>query len=279
MVSARVIAYGAVVAAGLALLSPSGSACDNRYTQACAPQVAPAVETNQATKVAKSNVRTVKRKAIRTAKSPANARRKVAAAQRESVKRSAAVRRHAKWKSASKADRRRNASVVVEQRRKAVNLASVSSQSATGESVIQRRFRGFIAPVSMSTNVFEVMRKPRLDSSHMAPAPATEVAMVAPSMDEGAANAMAQAPAAQAPVAQAAVAQGAETETTGSAGFQLASASEVIVSEPPAAKPAQVVETAKPAEQPGDSLPLRELFFALCGALTAASALRFVVGA
>ena len=41
----------------------------------------------------------------------------------------------------------------------------------------------------------------------------------------------------------------------------------------------QVVETAKPAETPSDSLPLRELFLALCGSLTAASALRFVLGA
>jgi hypothetical protein len=239
----------------------------------CAPRVTPAVETNQATKVAKSKVRIVKRKAIRTATSPANARRKVAWAKRESVQRSAAVRRHAKWQSASKADRRRNAVAVIQQRRNAVSLASVSSQSTTSESAIQRRFRGFIAPVSMSTNVFEMMRKPRLDPSHMAPpAPMTEVAMVAPSMGGG--SAVAQAPAPQVPVAQSA-----DTETTGSAGFQLASASEVIVSEPPAAKPAQVVETAKPAEQPGDSLPLRELFLALCGALTAASALRFVVGA
>jgi hypothetical protein len=246
----------------------------------CAPRVTPAVETNQATKVAKSKVRTVKRKAVRTAKSPANARHKVAAAKRESVKRSAAVRRNTKWKSASKAERRRSAEVVVQQQRKSGSLASVSSQSATSESVIQRRFRGFIAKTSMSTNTFEMMRKPRLDSSHMAAAAAvTQVAMVAPSMDEGAAGAVAQAPAAQAPAAQALAVQSADTETTGSASFQLASASEVIVSEPPVTKPAQVVETAKPAEQPDDSLPLRELFLALCGALTAASALRFVVGA
>ncbi len=272
MVSARVIAYGAVVAAGLALLSPSGSS---------APRSAPMVETNQATKVAKSKVRTAKRKAIRTAKSSANARRKVAWTKRENLKRHAAVRRHAKWKSASKAERRRKASVIVQQRRKGASLASVSSQSTTSESAIQRRFRGFVAKTSMANNAFEVMRKPRLDSSHMAPA-AIRTAMVAPSMDEGAASVVpqnAQGPAVQAVAAQTAVAPSAGSETTGSTGFQLASAGEVIVSEPPVTKPAQVVETAQPAEKPGDSLPLRELFLALCGALTAASALRFVVGA
>jgi hypothetical protein len=268
MVSARVLVYGAVVAAGLAFLSPSGSACDNRYPKSCAPRVAPAVETNQATKVAKSKVRTVKRKAARTAKSASNARRKVAQQRRASAKRKAAVRSQAKWKSAKQADRRRSARAAVQQRRK-VDAASASTPSLTSESAIQRRFRGFIGPKPMSTNVFEVMRQPRLDSSHMAPAVAvaaavTDVAMVAPSIEESAPSV---------------VAQGAEVETTGSAGYQLASAGEVVVSEPPIVKPASVIEMAAPVEKPSDSLPLRELFLALCGALTAAGAVRFVVGA
>lgn len=267
MVSARVTAYGAVVAAGLALLSPSGSACDNRYSQSCGPKPSPAVETNQAAKVAKGapsrKVRAVKRKASRTA---ASARRKVDNAKRAAARRSASrARQAAKWKSTRQAERRRTARAVVQRRKNPV--ASASRQAVRGESVIVRRFRGFITPISMSTNVFEVMRKPRLDGSHLVPAATvtvTEAAMVAPSMD----GTSAAAPA------------GAEPETTGSADFQLASADSVIVSEPPVAAPtAQIAETAKPAERPSDSMPLRELFLALCGALTAASALRFVVGA
>jgi hypothetical protein len=246
MVSARVIAYGAVVAAGLALLAPSGTA----------RTASKSVETNQATKVAKGKVRTVKRKAVRVGRSAANARRKVAWA-KQGKPRAAQRARHAKWKSVK--DRRQHA-------RRSLTLASASSQSPTGDSAIQRRFRGFIAPVAMSTNAFEVMRKPRLDSSHLAPAVAisvTEPVMVAPSM-----------------TASAVPAPSAEPETTGSA-FQLASAESVVVGEPPVRAPAQVVESAKPkpAETPSDSLPLRELFLALCGALTAASAVRFVVGA
>lgn len=263
MVNARVTAYGAVVAAGLALLSPSGSACDNRYSQSCGPKPSPAVETNQAAKVAKGapsrKLRAVKRK-LRAVKRTAT--RTAASARRKSASR---ARQAAKWRSARQAERRRTARAVVQQRRKPV--AAGSSQPVRGESVIVRRFRGFITPISMSTNVFEVMRKPRLDGSHLVPAATvtvTEAAMVAPSMD----GTSAAAPA------------GAEPETTGSADFQLAAADSVIVSEPPLAAPAaQIAETAKPAERPSDSMPLRELFLALCGALTAASALRFVVGA
>jgi hypothetical protein len=240
MVSARVFAYGAVVAAGLALLAPSGTA----------RTASKSVETNQATKVAKGKVRTAKRKAVRVGRTT-TARRKAAQAKQRNA-RAAQRARHAKK---SVKDRRHQA-------RRSLTLASASSQSPTSDSAIQRRFRGFIAPVAMSTNPFEVMRKPRLDSSHLAPVVAikvTEPDMVAPSMTTGAAPSV-------------------EPEITGSA-YQLASAESVVVSEAPVSAPAQIVQTAKPAETPSDSLPLRELFLALCGALTAASALRFVVGA
>jgi hypothetical protein len=166
-------------------------------------------------------------------------------------------------------------------------LASAESRLSNPrpESALSRRFRGFISPTPMAQNGFEPFRKP-----HIVPLNLEQPIVAAAAETEN--QVAAVPPAAPAPQ---------ESATPAPAAMTLASAESRPVSlGEPVAKPAPVVAAAeappppppvqnvaqayvstapavpKPSE-PG-RFPVHQLVIALCGALGAASALRFIVG-
>ena len=188
-----------------------------------------------------------------------------------------------------------------------ISLASDSSRSVTlaPESTLARRFRGFIDPQPISDNAFEALRKPHLVALNMEPAATMPAAPIAAPETTEAAKAAdttaSVAPTAKqdrvAPVAgveqtvtrQAVLADAlaakplAQTETAASpalAAPALASAGSQAASTPQVMPQAAMTEAppAKPADEPG-RFPVHKLVLALCGALGAASALRFIVRA
>jgi len=176
-------------------------------------------------------------------------------------------------------------------RERGMTLASDSSRLTTllPESALARRFRGFIDPQPMSQNAFETLRKPHLVALNLEAAPAMPPASVEPAPVETASPVAAakQDRATPQPVASEAapivtkqvaltdaltpkLVPQVETVLAPAPAFALASASpEVIVTESP---------PSKPAEDPS-RFPVHKLVLALCGALGAASALRFIVRA
>jgi hypothetical protein len=171
---------------------------------------------------------------------------------------------------------------------------------------VARRFRGFIDPQPISDNAFEALRKPHLVALNMEPAAALPAAPIAvPESAEAASSAADSASAAAAakqariaPVAGAGqaptvtrqvaltdalaakpVAQAESVASPGLAAPQQASAGQGP-SAPQAMPQAVLTEAppAKPADEPG-RFPVHKLVLALCGALGAASALRFIVRA
>jgi hypothetical protein len=198
-----------------------------------------------------------------------------------------------------------------------MTLASDSARLTTlaPESTIARRFRGFIDPQPIADNVFEALRKPHLVALNMEPAAAMSVGSIAapetaeaatkaadntasiaaavkqdriaavasadqpPTMSRQAAltDALAAKPVAQAEavaspvltvVPQGFSAQG-SAQRSSAQGFSAQVMPQAVLTEAP---------PAKPADEPG-RFPVHKLVLALCGALGAASALRFIVRA
>jgi hypothetical protein len=169
-------------------------------------------------------------------------------------------------------------------------LTSAESRMTTAqpESAMARRFRGFIDPMPMAQNDFEAMRKPHIVPLNLEP-PVGLAQDAAPVVAEGPVPATAPALAAkQDRVAPQAVAA--------QPAMELASAESrpVTLGDPAPAKPAAVAAAntapapqaffsaaaTQPPDQPQRSgFPVHQLVIALCGALGAASALRFIVGA
>jgi hypothetical protein len=164
-------------------------------------------------------------------------------------------------------------------------LASAESRMTIApETPLARRFRGFIDPQPMAQNAFEALRKPHVVAVNLEPPlslPAEPAPVAAAAPDE--------------PQAQVAVVAKQDRVAPAPA-FELASAESkpVTLSEPAPAKPAPVatanatpplpqafMSEAPPAsDQPQPSrFSMHQLVIALCGALGAASALRFIVGA
>jgi hypothetical protein len=284
MSSVRVTAAGVVIVASMACFTAPVSACDDRYAKKCEKAAEAAAE-------GQAESAPGKRRIVRHV-------RLVAAT---SGKRTRLVRRtHAPGFTVKREGR--------------MTLASDSTRLATlaPESAVARRFRGFIDPQPIADNVFEALRKPHLVALNMEPAAAVGTGPIAaPGTAEAASNAAdntaSVAAAAKqdriAPVASAeratvtkqvaltdalAAKPVAQTEAVASPGLAspvpASAASQGSSSQgsfTPQVMPQAVLTeapSAKPADEPG-RFPVHKLVLALCGALGAASALRFIVRA
>jgi hypothetical protein len=278
MSSVRVTAAGAVIVASLACFTAPVSACDDRYARKC--EKAAAAEAAAAEGQAES----------------APAKRRIV--------------RHVRLVAASSGKRtrlvaRKRAPGFTVKRERGMTLASDSTRLTTlvPESALARRFRGFIDPQPIADNAFEALRKPHLIALNMEPAAAMQAISVAPpetaeaaskAPDNAASIAVAakqdritpvvgaeQAPTVTRQVALTdALAAKPVAQVEAVASPVLASAAPQASSAPPAMPQAVVTEAppAKPADEPG-RFPVHKLVLALCGALGAASALRFIVRA
>ncbi len=257
--SVRITAAGAVAVAFLSCLTAPVSACDERFIKKCErASAAAAAATEQPVRAAK---------------------RKSAGRVHVIVSRRARHMRFAKRLRAPGFTRRERGMV----------LASAGSRVATllPESALARRFRGFIDPQPMAQNAFEALRKPHLAAVNLEP-PLVSAADTAPvAAAEPPAEPQAPAPA---------VMTAKQDRVAPKPAMELASAeSKPVTLAPAAAKPALIAsasaassvpqafvsEAPPPApDQPQPSrFSIHQLVIALCGALGAASALRFIVGA
>jgi hypothetical protein len=247
MLSVRVAAAGVVVAS-LSLVTAPAGACDfDRYQKKCDRELAARAETESATE----------RKSVK--------RVKVVSSRRA---------RHSRLVKRSKAPR------FAARREGEMTLASSSARMTTllPESVLARRFRGFIDPRPVAENSFEALRKPHLVALDLEPA------VIAPTVAR--AEGEQELPAA-APSVAVATTPKQDKITAKPVAMELASADSRPVTlapaEPPAAAPqlvtVQASLTAPPPADPPGRFPIHSLVLALCGALGAASALRFIVGA
>jgi len=244
MLSVRVAAAGVVVASLCCVAAPAG-ACDfDRNQKKCDRELAARAEADSA-------------------------------AERKSVKRvKTASSRRAKHVRTVKG---RHAPRFAVQREGGMTLASSSARMTTvlPESVLARRFRGFIDPRPVAENSFEALRKPHLvsldfDAAAIASPTATAEAMPEPLPG------VATAP------KQDKIAKPAAMELA-SAESKPVTLAPVQPAEPaPAPQPATVqasLTASPPADDPPSRFSIHSLVLALCGALGAASALRFIVGA
>lgn len=263
--SVRITAAGAVVVACLAFLTAPVSACDERYIKKCerASAAAAAAETQATAPVARRK----------------SAGRVHVVASRRS--------RHTRF------TKRTRAPGFTIKREAGMTLASASSRTTTlvPESALARRFRGFIDPRPLAQNAFEALRKPHLVAVNLEPPIASPPAE--PVSDAASA-------ASAAPAVSVITTAKQDRIAPKPAAIELASAESkpVTLPEPPppaksfafatanaapapAAPQAFLSET--PPSGPADPQPSRfsihQLMLALCGALGAASALRFIVGA
>jgi hypothetical protein len=263
MVSVRITATGAVVVASLSFLTAPVSACDERYVKKCerASAAAAAAEAGDAAPVAK----------------------------RKSGRVHMVVSRHSRHIRFAKRTRA-PAFTMKRERRMTLASAEVRAVMPTSESALTRRFRGFINPQPIAQNAFEVWRKPHIVAVDLEPP------MSAP---RAAAEAIAEAPAAVSEVPASPAKQ--DRTAPKPAQMELASAESKPVTLPdlpavqtkpamlatanavpaPAVPQAYVSEAPQPApaDSPASRFSIHQLVLALCGALGAASALRFIVGA
>lgn len=276
MVSVRVTAAGAVIVLSLAYFTAPVSACDDRYAKKC--EKAAAVEA-------------------------------VAGEQAESAPAKRRIARHVRLVAATSGKRTRlvtrtRAPGFTVTRERRMTLASDSARLTTlaPESALARRFRGFIDPQPIADNAFEALRKPHLVALNMEPAAAMSVGSIAaPETAEAATKAADNTASIAAAVKQDRIAPVASADQAPTMSRQVALtdalaakpvaqaeavASPVLAVVPQGSSTPQVVPQAilteappaKPADEPG-RFPVHKLVLALCGALGAASALRFIVRA
>ena len=233
MKSVRMLAAGAVALFTLPMLTAPVRACDDRFLKKCEAESEAAfrAETETAT------TPTPKRKT----------RRVRAGFEKPDVRRA------------------RVPHVVARTRPAAPEPATLAPDqdrpAASPESLIVKRFRGFIDPQPMTVNSFEALRRPRLDAEHLTPAATLPVNDAVAATDE----------------------PGVEPESA-------ILASEIV----PAPQPAESLlvaeagmptpvfaQTAEPASDDGkpSGFPVHKLVLTLCAALGVASALRFIVRA
>lgn len=266
MSSVRSTASGAVVVALLlACLTAPVSACDERFVKACE-------------RAAKTAVVPVTQDSAPAAKKKSIKRVHVLASKR--VKHVRFVARRAPGFAVKQAG---------------MELASASAQPvALRESALSRRFRGFIDPRPMAQHAFEILRKPHLMLANLEPpeaGPTIEAADMVPAVPI--IPAVSVASARQDRVApQPAMIQLASAESRpvvlpdlprhaaapASAGAPILAAANVA---PVTAMAFQAVVSEAPAApaSPPNPFSFHALMLAICGALGAASALRFIVGA
>lgn len=255
MWSVRVTAVGAVIVASLSFLTGPARACDDRFIKKCEKQAAAA-----------------------------------AAAAEESAAGPVARRKSAKRVNVVNSRRSRHTRLVKRSRapgftiRRERETTAARMTALLPESVLARRFRGFIDPQPIAHNAFELLRRPQLVALNFEPAAMAPLADVAdnaspvvaeteaPSVVTPKQDRMASKPAAM------------ELASAESKRVTLAEPAPPPAAPPPAepAKPQQIL-TEAPAPPPASDQPsqfsFHKLVLALCGALGAASALRFIVGA
>jgi len=267
--SVRITAAGAVAVALLAFHTAPVSACDERYIKKCekaSAAAAGAAEQSAAGPVAK---------------------RKTAGRVQVVVSRRSKHMRFAK---------RLRAPGFAVKRERGMELASAEARATTlmPESALARRFRGFINPLPIAQNSFEALRKPHIVAVNLEPPMSAPAETAAPSS-------VAEAPVAAPAPAPALVTTAKQDRIAPKPApvMELASAESkpVTLAEPAApAKPAMfAAASAAPAsmapqtfvsetpplapDAPQSRFSIHQLVLALCGALGAASALRFIVGA
>ena len=254
--SVRITAAGAVAIVSLSFLTAPVSACDERYIKKC--------------ERASATVAAAEQQGTPVAKRKFAGRVHVVASRRV---------RHIQFVKRARAPEFATRGRTV--------LTSAESRMTTSppESALARRFRGFIDPTPLAQNSFEALRKPHIVALNMEPPvalPAEAVPVAAPS-----------APETRAPVVATVATK--QDRVAPQPQMELASAESrrVTLPDAPPAKPAVAVANAAPAPQafvtaaspqPADppqpsGFPVHQLVIALCGALGAASALRFIVGA
>jgi hypothetical protein len=268
MLSVRITAAGAVFVAGLSFLTAPARACDDRFIKKC-EQVSAAAAAAEESAVAPSGKRAGSKRV-----------RVVAARQ---ARHSRFVRRAHAPRFVARAAQRTPDAEQAPVRRADVTRTDVS------RTALARRFQGFIDPQPIAQNAFEALRKP-----HAMPLDYEAAAIVPPA--EGAETAAAATPANVVASAATSVATTPKQDrlVAKPVALELAAAESrpvVLPDLPPvratvkeaAALEAPVIMTASPPAAPDDQQKSRFSFhglvLALCGALGAASALRFVVGA
>ena len=258
MWSVRVTAVGAVIVASLSFLTGPAGACDDRFVKKCEKQAAAAAA---------------------AAEEPAA----VPVVRRKSAKRvnivSSRGSRH------TRLVKRTRAPGFAAKRDTASGAARITA--LLPGSVLARRFRGFIDPQPIAQNAFEVLRKPHLVALNFEPAaiapPAEAVETTASMIAET------DAPAASAVVTpkqdKMAAKPAALMELASAESRRVTLADAAAQPGAPPAEPArpQPILTEAAPPQPASDRPgqfsFHTLVLALCGALGAASALRFIVGA
>lgn len=252
MLSVRITAAGAVCVACLAFLTAPARACDDRFIKKCEKASAAAVEETVEPSAKRGSAKRVKVVASRSAKH------------------SRLVRRMQAPRFASRSERRLEQQVALR-----------------SDSPLARRFRGFIDPQPLAQNAFESLRKPQLialDFEAIAIVPVAEAADTAPVIAAAAPETPAALPAKQDRLAKPAQMELASAQSRPVVLPDLPPAKAAAVAKPVMAEavavaaPVIVTEAPIPAPAPG-SFSIHGLVLALCGALGAASALRFIVGA
>lgn len=264
--SVRITAAGAVALVCLAFLTAPVSACDERYVKKCEKVAAAAAAAAEEPSPAPG----VKRKSA--------GRVRVIASRRS---------KHMRF------SKRTRAPGFAKQER-GLTLASAESRMTTlpAESPLARRFRGFISPQPLAQNAFEAWRKPHFVAVNLEPPLST--AADTPAAPPATA---AEQPVQAAPAAIPAAAAKQDRIAPKPAAMELASAESkpITLPDPPSAPKPLAAAPIAPAPAPpqlfaSETPPIQApaqpnrfsihtLVLALCGALGAASALRFVVGA
>ena len=251
--SVRITAAGAVAFACLTYLTAPVSACDERFIKKCEKASAAAAA---------------------AAEEPAGpaARRKSAGRVHVVVSRRGKRRLAKRMRAPQFAPRGR------------MVLASAESRMTLApDSPMARRFRGFIDPQPIAQNPFEALRKPHLVAVNLEPPlslPEAAPAVAQPQPEPAApiVAAAKQDRAAAAPAMELAAAESKPVVLPAAPAKPAVIAPANITPAAPIAQ-ASLTEAPPPApEQPG-RFPVHQLVIALCGALGAASALRFIVGA
>jgi hypothetical protein len=245
MLSVRITAAGAVFVCCVSFLTAPARACDDRYIGKCEKAAAAQAGEDATAPTAKRSTKRVK---LVTARQARHARLR----HREAPRFATRLARH----------------------------VALDDSERRPETPMARRFRGFIDPQPMAQHTFEALRKPHavaLDFGGSALLPVVDLAAAA-------AIAPAEAPATVATTPKQ------DKLAARPAMMELASAESRPITLPPlpakvaatAAEPAAVtpaVAAAAPPSEPQGKFSFHGLVLALCGALGAASALRFIVGA
>jgi hypothetical protein len=269
MSSVRVTAAGAVIAVSLVCFTAPVSACDDRYAKKCEKAAAAEAAAEGAAESVPGKRRITRH--VRLVAAPGGKRTRLVT--------------------------RTRAPGFLAKRERGMTLASDSTRLTTlaPESAVARRFRGFIDPQPIADNPFEALRKPHLVALNMEPAATIPAGPSAPPAAEAAATATDNAASIAAAAKQDRIAPVASAERTPTVTKQVA-LNDALAAKPvaqveaaaapaPLATPRAAAQTemtaaasSKPADEPG-RFPVHKLVLALCGALGAASALRFIVRA